>query len=150
MKRLSIALALAVLIMVMTTLAIAGKVPTPKKLRGGQVVTVDEVRALVGKEGVYIFDMRKALNYGRGHIPGAISTPYKWRSKGSVVTRKGWFDISRLPEDKSATVIFYSDGPMGWKSYKASQAAIKEGYKKVLYFRGGSSTWINRGFPLER
>ena len=150
MKKLSIALALAVLTMLISTQVLAGKLPTPKKLKGGTVVTAEEVRAMAGTEGGYIFDMRKALNYGRGHLPAAISTPYKWRSKGSVVTRKGWFDINMLPEDKAATVIFYSDGPMGWKSYKASQTAIKAGYKKVLYFRGGSTSWINKGFPLER
>jgi rhodanese-related sulfurtransferase len=132
------------------TTATAGKTPTPETLKGGKVITAGEARALAGKGGVYFFDMRKAVNYGRGHIPGAVSNPYKWTSKGDVKTRTGEFDLSRLPSDKNAAVVFYSDGPTGWKSYKAAREAIKAGYKNVLYFRGGSAAWFEKGYPVEK
>lgn len=132
------------------TAAEAEKTPTPETLEGGKVISAGEARALAGKEDVYFLDMRKAVNYGRGHIPGAVSTPYKWTSEGDVKIRTGEFDISKLPGDKNATVVFYSDGPTGWKSYKAAQEAIKAGYKNVLYFRGGSAAWFEKDYPVEK
>ncbi len=132
------------------TTATAGKTPTPETLEGGKVIAAGEARALAGKEGVHFFDMRKAVNYGRGHLPGAVSSPYRWTSKGDVKTRTGEFDISKLPGDKNATVVFYSNGPTGWKSYKAAREAIKAGYKNVLYFRGGFTAWSEKGYPVEK
>jgi rhodanese-related sulfurtransferase len=134
----------------LTTAAFAGKKPTPTTLEGGKIITAEDAKKHVGQRGVHFFDMRKALNYGRGHIPGAMSNPYQWTSKDDVEKRTGTYDMSRLPSDKSATIVFYSDGPTGWKSYKAATAAIKAGYKNVLYFRGGSAEWLEKGYPLEK
>jgi rhodanese-related sulfurtransferase len=151
MKR-TIALIFALLLVfALAGVASAGKVPTPESLEGGKIVSAEETKALVGNSGVHFFDMRKSINYGKGHIPGAVSTPYQWTKKGSDMhARTGSFDTSKLPADKNATVVFYSDGPTGWKSYKASETAIEAGYTNVRYFRGGFSTWTGKNMPVER
>jgi rhodanese-related sulfurtransferase len=59
------------------------------------------------------------------------------------------FDLSQLPADKSAKLIFHSHGVSGWKGYKASAAAVKAGYKNVYFFRGGFAEWVAKGFPME-
>jgi rhodanese-related sulfurtransferase len=136
-------------VLAVASVAMAVKKPTPTKLVGGKIITAEEVNALGGREGVYIFDMRKALNYGKGHIPIAISVPYKWTGKGDVETRSGEFDRSRIPPDKKAKIIFHSDGPTGWKSYKAATTLIKEGYRNIMWYRGGYADWTAKGYSVQ-
>ena len=45
--------------------------PTPTKVTGIEIVTPEAARALLGKAA--IFDMRSAVNFGKGHLQGAIS-----------------------------------------------------------------------------
>lgn len=149
-KKLSTLLFCFVLMFAFAAPADAAKKVTPTALPGGTVVSADTVKGLVGKMGVHIFDMRKAINYGKGHVPGAVSAPYKWLNKDKdPAKRTGAFDTSRLPADKNVTMVFYSDGPTGWKSYYASKWAIDNGYTKVLYMREGSAGWRAKGFKFE-
>ncbi len=131
--------------------AIAGGKVTPTSLAGVKYVSAEEVKAMLGKSNVVIMDMRKAINYGKGHVPGAVSNPYKWNQPKpkDPAQRTGMFDTSKLPADKNTTLIFHSDGPTGWKSYYAAKWAAENGYKKVLYMREGSAGWIAKKFPME-
>ncbi|RJQ16684.1 MAG: rhodanese-like domain-containing protein [Nitrospiraceae bacterium] len=131
-------------------IAAAEDVPTPTKLEGVKIASTAEVKALLGQKGVYIFDMRKALNYGKGHLQGAKSLPLKWLSEGADPSvRKGEFDMAVLPPDKNAKIIFYSDGPNGWKSYNAAKMTKEAGYKNVIWMREGSAAWEGKGYPME-
>ena len=128
----------------------AGKVPTPTEPPTGvTMISVADAKPFIERSKVQVFDMRKALNYGKGHIPGAKSIPYKWTKKGHPSQRTGKFDISRLPSDKNAKILFHSDGPTGWKSYYASKAAIDAGYQNVMWMREGFSTWAEKGYTVE-
>jgi len=131
--------------------AVAGGKVTPTSLAGVKYVSAEDVKAMLGKDNVYIMDMRKAINYGKGHVPGAVSNPYKWNQPKpkDPAQRTGMFDTSKLPADKNTTLIFHSDGPTGWKSYYAAKWAAENGYKKVLYMREGSAGWIAKKFPME-
>ena len=93
--------------------------------------------------------MRKAANYQKGHLPKAVSLPYKWTKKGTPGKRTGKFDLSRLPEDKEASVLFHSSGPNGWKSYHASRDAKKAGYRNIMWMREGFSGWSEKGYPVD-
>jgi rhodanese-related sulfurtransferase len=138
-----------VCIAAMATFSIAGEVPTPTTPPDGvQIVTADKAKDLIAG-GTKAFDMRKALNYGKGHLPNAVSTPYKWTKKGHPAQREGEFDMSKLPSDKNTPVLFHSDGPNGWKSYYASKAAVEAGYKNVMWMREGFAAWTEKGYPLE-
>lgn len=149
-KTLVFAAALAAALFV--TPAWADKPETPTTAPGLKVITVDEGKALAGSKGALFIDTRSALNFGKGHVPGAISASYKEKSEpvaafdGSVDS----FEMAKLPADKSAKVVFYSDGPTGWKSYKAAVLASKAGWKNVMYMRGGYAEWEAKGLPVER
>lgn len=136
---------------VFVSIAMAEDVPTPTKLEGVKIASADDVKAMLGQKGVHAFDMRKALNYGKGHLQGAISLPFKWITEGGdPSTRKGEFDITQLPSDKNAKIIFYSDGPTGWKSYYAAKLSKEAGYKNVMWMREGTAAWESKGYPLEQ
>lgn len=153
MGQISIFLISVLLLVLMTeTVSAAEKPETPTTLRGGKIISAEEAKALLDKKDVVFFDMRSPINYGKGHIPGAASLPYKEKSEWSkdFDSSKDEFIISKLPSDKNAGMVFYSDGPTGWKSYKAAVLAIKAGYKNVMWYRSGSDMWEKKGYPLER
>lgn len=121
---------------------------TPTTLSGGKVISAEEAKSLAGKAA--FFDMRKAVSYGKGHLPGAQPLPYDQKSDKSTNFDASMdkFDMSQLPSDKGAAIVFYSDGITGWKSYKAAVTAIKNGYTNVMWFRGGTDEWTAKGMAF--
>ena len=55
----------------------------------------------------------------------------------------------KLGPDRDAKLVFACNGPECWKSFKASQAAIKAGYRKVHWFRGGFPEWRSSGMKFD-
>lgn len=123
--------------------------PTPLTAAGVEVISVQQAQGLVGKAA--FFDMRSAVNYGKGHIKGAVALPYDQKSElvEAFDSSKDRFDMSQLPADKSVAVVFYSDGPTGWKSYKAARLASQAGYRNVKWLREGTAGWTAKGLSLD-
>ncbi len=63
------------------------------------VLTVDEVAARLGRPGFFVYDNNGTGRYRRSHVPGA--------------KHLNAYHIGRddLPEDASATLVFYCSGP---------------------------------------
>jgi rhodanese-related sulfurtransferase len=124
---------------------------TPSTLAGGKVVTAEEAKKMADSKTAFFVDTRSVVNFGKGHVPGASAIPYKGASEdvANFDISKDQFDVAKLPAAKDKTVVFYSDGPTGWKSYKAAVWTIKAGYKNVNYMRGGWTDWQAKGFPTE-
>lgn len=122
---------------------------TPTTLAGVEVITAQQAQSLIGKAD--FFDMRSAVNYGKGHIRGAHALPYDQKSElaENFDASKDRFDLGRLPSDKTAAIVFYSDGPTGWKSYKAARLAAQAGYRNVKWMREGTAGWTAKGLRLE-
>jgi rhodanese-related sulfurtransferase len=125
---------------------------TPTSVRGARTITVEEAKNLLDKKAASFFDTRGALNYGKGHLPGATLIAYKEKSDfvPDFDAKLDSFDIARLPADKNATIVIHSDGPSGWKSYKATMLSVRAGYRNVLWLRDGYAGWTARGLPVER
>lgn len=132
--------------------AIEDKPETPKTLEGVKIISAEEAKTLLDKKEVKFFDMRSAINYGKGHLAGATALPYKENSeyKAGFDGSKDGFDLGKLPADKNTMMVFYSDGPTGWKSYKAAFLAKKAGYKKVMWLREGTKGWEAKKLPLKQ
>ena len=133
------------------TIGYCEALPTPTVLKGGEIISADEMKSIVEHRSALIFDVRNPINYGKGHVSTAISLPYT----GQVVKVVG-FDhsresiaLSKLPADKTAEVIFYSHGDTGWKSYVAAIIAVESGYKNVMWLREGFSVWKSKGYATE-
>jgi rhodanese-related sulfurtransferase len=123
---------------------------TPPDLPGVTVVTAAQARDLMAK-GVLIVDTRVANEYVEQRIKGAVSVPYKEKSAKApdFDPRLDKFDLTKLPRDKRTPVIFYCNAGECWKSYKASMTALKAGYTKVYWLRGGIPEWKHNGLPVE-
>jgi rhodanese-related sulfurtransferase len=123
---------------------------TPPSLKGAEVVDAAKAKALMDA-GAKMIDTRVSNEYAEAHIKGAISVPYKEKSakKADYDAALDSFDLSKLPADKAAPIVTQCNGPECWKSYKGAAAAIKAGYKKVYWFRGGFPEWKSKGFAVE-
>lgn len=137
-------------LLVSFAIAADDKPQTPLALAGGKIIGAAETKSLLDGKQALFFDMRSAVNFGKGHIPGAKALPYKENSEfaANFDASVDQFDLAQLPADKNAVMVFYSDGPTGWKSYKAAVKAIKAGYKNVMWFRDGYSSWVAAKYPV--
>jgi rhodanese-related sulfurtransferase len=124
---------------------------TPTTLAGGKVISVEEGKKVLDGGAAVFVDTRAVLNFGKGHVPGAVTAAYKEKSEkaANFDASQDQFELSKLPADKAKGVVFYSDGPAGWKSYKAAVLAIKAGHKNVMYMRDGFAGWTAKGLPSE-
>jgi rhodanese-related sulfurtransferase len=123
---------------------------TPGSLKNAILVDAVKAKSLIDS-GVKVVDVRVANEYAESHIKGAINIPYKEKSAKAVDfdASQDSIDLSKLPADKNTAILIYCNGPECWKSYKASTAAIKAGYKAVYWFRLGIPEWKAKGYPTE-
>ncbi|MDP2804820.1 MAG: rhodanese-like domain-containing protein [Gallionellaceae bacterium] len=123
---------------------------TPASLKGATLVDAAKVKSLIDG-GAKAIDARVANEYAEGHIKGALSVPYKEKSAKAADfdASQDSIDLSKLPADKSAGLVFYCNGAECWKGYKAAAAAVKGGYKSVYWFRLGFPEWKAKGYPAE-
>ena len=123
---------------------------TPLVLEGADVVNASQVKAFQAS-GMLIVDARVESEYIYEHITNAINIPYLEKSAkaANFNPQLDKFDLSKLPANKNTEIVFYCNAGACWKGYKAAVAAIKAGYKKVHWFRGGMPEWGEKGFPTE-
>jgi len=128
----------------------AAATETPASLQGVKNVNAEEVKRMLDA-GVPVIDTRVAAEYAEKTIKGAKSVPYKEKSakEPGFDASQDQFDLSKLPADKSAPVVLFCNAGECWKSYKASVAAVKAGYTKVQWFRGGFPEWSSKGLPTQ-
>lgn len=128
----------------------AGATENPGTLAGGTIVSAAQAKDLVAK-GVKIVDVRSGNEYADSHIKGAVLVAYKEKSekKADFDAAADSFDLSKLPGGKADAMIFYCNGLECWKSYKASVTAIKAGYSKIHWLRGGMPEWKAAGGAVE-
>jgi rhodanese-related sulfurtransferase len=123
---------------------------TPASLTGVKNVGAEEVKKLLDS-GVPVIDTRVAAEYAEKSIKGAKSVPYKEKSakEPGFDASQDQFDLSKLPADKAAPLVFFCNAGECWKSYKASVVAQKAGYSKINWFRGGFPEWSAKGLPTQ-
>jgi len=123
---------------------------TPASLAGVKLVTAEEAKKMQDS-GVPMIDTRVAAEYAEKTVKGAKSVPYKEKSAKEVGfdASKDEFDLSKLPSDKAAPLVFFCNAGECWKSYKASIAAQKAGYTKINWLRGGLPEWVAKGLPTQ-
>jgi rhodanese-related sulfurtransferase len=91
-------------------------------------ITMMEVDGLVGKEGVYFFDVNTLELWAEGFIPGAI-----------YFNVKDWKTL--LPAKKDTQMVFYCANRLCNASEIAARAAMKLGYTDVRQMPEGIYGW---------
>jgi len=100
------------------------------------MLSMQQVSDILGKPGVYVFDVNEQEIYAQHHLPGAVHVTDAKLKK-------------YLPRDKNATVIFYCAERRCTGSAMAAREAVKLGYKKVYTMPEGIFGWVGSGRPTE-
>ncbi len=103
-KTLALAAAVAAAVLIGAAgLVAAAEAQKPKFKVFHTIVGAEEAKAVSdGKVKGYLFDSRpKVKKFDKGHIPGAVNLPFSQFDKLTGL----------LPQDKSALIIFYCEGP---------------------------------------
>jgi rhodanese-related sulfurtransferase len=98
-------------------------------LKDSEKLNRDEFKKLRSDPNVKVFDVRPPMKYKMGYIPGAALLPAPAFDKF----------VNKLPEGKSATIVFYGVG--GCLSPDASIKTKALGYKDVRIYTGGFPDW---------
>lgn len=124
---------------------------SPEILPGASIPSAEQVKTLMS-QGAKLFDVRPQAHYREAHIPGAINVHYQMNSPKEIEYDDSVdaFDISKLPKDKNAPIIFQCNGAECWYSYKAARYMVKRGYTKVYWFRTGLPAWKAAGYPVRK
>jgi len=124
-------------------------ITTPDALKGVQRVSAEEVAELA-RQGATIVDTRTQKEFDSEHVRGAVLAPYVEKSLKEIdfdAKKDDFSALKTIPKDKP--VVFLCNGPECWKSYKASRAAVAEGFTKIYWFRGGMPEWREKRLPVE-
>jgi rhodanese-related sulfurtransferase len=124
-------------------------IATPEAINGVTRVGAEQVAELA-RQNVTIVDTRTQKEYDNEHIPRAVLAPYVEKSLKEVdfdAKKDDFSALKNLPKDKP--LVLLCNGPECWKSYKASRAALAEGYTRIYWFRGGMPEWREKHLPVE-
>jgi len=92
-----------------------------------------------GAGDVVLIDSRGKVEFGEGHIKGAVLVPPA-RTAELLPTKA---------KDKGGLVVFYCNGPTCSRSRKAAKIALGLGYTKVAEYTEGLPAWKAAGHPVE-
>ncbi len=134
-----IAAAAALLLLVSGNLTAAEN--TPEAIEGTTRVTAEEVIELVGSlDDLVIIDARKASDRSSGGwIEDSIGLPNTDTTPES---------LAKHAPDKGKPILFLCNGVKCGRSVESSRNALKWGYTKIYWFRGGMEEWDNKGLPM--
>jgi rhodanese-related sulfurtransferase len=112
---------------------------SPLFVPGASSIDVFEAKQLFDR-GVVFIDSRDVVDWGIGHIQGAISLD--WDSR---------FTVEALSDviNRDEPVVIYCHGPRCLRSSKAAAKAVSWGFTNTYYFRDGFPAWKNAGYPFD-
>ncbi|PYS48804.1 MAG: MBL fold metallo-hydrolase [Acidobacteria bacterium] len=101
-------------------------------------ISVERLRELLDKENdLQLLDVRRPAEYADGHAPGALNLPLN-SQLGEQAAR---FDAN------SRTAVICAGG---YRSSAATSILSRSGFNHVLNVEGGTTAWINAGYPVEK
>jgi rhodanese-related sulfurtransferase len=99
-----------------------------------------EADALYRKELAVFVDAREAVDYAKGHVPGAVNVTVDGFKSGK----------EKLAAPKGSLVVVYCSGGDCELSHDLSKLLAKAGFKKVRIYAGGWDEWEALGQPVEK
>lgn len=112
----------------------------PEEITGARTINTDTAKFLINK-GHSLIDVRGAVDFNNGHIPGASHLPVKNEVFSPDNLRK------IVAQDQA--VIFYCNGIHCMGSSIATKRAIEWGWTNVFYYRDGFEGWKDAGLDVK-
>ncbi|MDH3393307.1 MAG: rhodanese-like domain-containing protein [Desulfobulbaceae bacterium] len=131
-------------------------VSTPTAANAAPLVTTDWMAKNLNAKGLVLIDVRTAVNYSVGHLPGALSLPYgQWEPKNedrecNLMPSPAQMTelLKKMGVNNSSHVVIYDHGNTTSDTTKGTSAVwIMEamGHKNVSYLNGGFTKWTFEG-----
>jgi len=123
--------------------------PTPTRIPGGQVITTQQLAAMMQQgqgqpDSALLFHVLGSPPM----IPGAIqAAPASAPGSFSDQTQQefGQFLQQTTQGNRARPLVFYCQSTQCWMSYNAALRAINMGFTRVLWYRGGIEAWQQSG-----
>ncbi|CAN5753174.1 MBL fold metallo-hydrolase [soil metagenome] len=101
-------------------------------------ITVAELNGLIARHtDLQVLDVRRLPEYTSGHVPGAIAEP--------LSNLEERVPVLVLEPSKLTAVICAG----GYRSSTATSILQQHGFASLLNVAGGTSAWIDAGYPVE-
>lgn len=101
-------------------------------------ISVDELDSLIRKENqLQVIDVRRPPEYESGHVPRALHAPLS-----NLESIAGGLSLDR----SQPTAVICAGG---YRSSAATSILESHGFSSLLNVTGGTSAWINAGYPVE-
>jgi rhodanese-related sulfurtransferase len=98
---------------------------------------VDELHDRIAESAsLQVVDVRRPGEYAGGHVPGAINITLAHLEQ----------EVARLNSDRPTAVICAS----GYRSSTATSILERRGFSQLFNIVGGTSGWINAGYPVDQ
>ena len=107
------------------------------RLMGLKTVSPDELRQLLASKAATAIDVNSVQSWKTAHVPDALH-----------LDPAGYVE-SDLPQDKSATLVFYCSNVMCRKAPNAARRAKSLGYVNALVMSAGIKGWRAAELPTE-
>jgi rhodanese-related sulfurtransferase len=108
----------------------------------GKIVDTETAKELFDR-GVLFVDVRDAVDYKNGHIPGAIHIDVRKSSSGF---KAEFVKVAK----KDQEVVFYCRGWGCTRSLTAIILAKSLDFEKLYRFKLGYPSWRSAGYPIEK
>ena len=124
---------------------------TPLAIPGSRIIVTAELRQRLQaplEDRPLLFDV---LTNEHPSLPGAIWLPGAGYGSGfddALQARLSAFLQFMTAGDRERELVFFCVGPRCWLSYNAALRAVRLGYTRVLWYRGGIEAWGASGGAL--
>lgn len=126
-------LLLSVTILWMQSISIAADFPLQKKFPLATPISTEEL--LQEFSDAVVIDVRTAMEFDVAHVTGATLIPLSDKAFMAKVEAK-------CGKNQSGPLVFYCNGRLCSKSYKAAERATKAGFKNARVYDSGIMAWF--------
>lgn len=134
------------------------RAPVPAALKGARTVDVAGLQALLAREDALLVDVMPTQRKPKNRPADSIwRDPERDTIQGAVWLANMGFgrldeseeaafkaELERLAGDKNRPMVFFCE-PQCWMSWNAAKRALSYGFRNVIWFPGGVTTWRNSG-----
>ena len=129
---------------------LAVKFATDVQKGGYQIVTTEELKALMDKkENMLIVDtMPFEDSFKKNHLPGAVNFVFPMEEVGQLDDKTKSEYEKLLGGDKNRVIVVYCGFTKCGRSHNGAMWAKKLGYTNVYRYPGGIKAWMEADYPV--
>ena len=102
-----------------------------------KLVSTHEMTLLVNRENATVVDIRKPVDFNKGHITDAVNLPMEKISKE---------ELGALEKYKTSPIVVVCNAGISAKT--AAKVLAKKGFENVSVLNGGIQAWTTANLPV--